>query len=337
MNERELIQAANSGDVAAIENYSKYLLQNKEWTDAQEWLLKGAHAGSYYCMINYAHITIAMVEATINISTAEALNCMNDLNEAEKWAIVVRDAGKLGNDNVLGSTHGIYSEMVWCNYLIALKTGQAEYYHAVVSNYSRINDKPSSRVTYAYIKALEELGEAKKAFDVSMILVNDYDDTLKDFMLEVIYGGISEAFFKGEIVQADYNQAYQYVQKAGKVNPDNELLQYFNSGAAKRDFDNAHPTRTTKSSGGCYVATAVYGSYDCPEVWTLRRFRDNTLAETWYGRAFIRVYYAVSPKLVKWFGNAEWFKKLWKPALDHMVEKLNERGVQNIPYDDRAW
>ena len=42
------------------------------------------------------------------------------------------------------------------------------------------------------------------------------------------------------------------------------------------------------SSGGCYVATAVYGSYDCPQVWTLRRYRDYTLAETWYGRAFIR-------------------------------------------------
>ena len=45
--------------------------------------------------------------------------------------------------------------------------------------------------------------------------------------------------------------------------------------------------RNAKSA--CYVATAVYGSYDCPEVWTLRRFRDNTLEETWYGRAFIRL------------------------------------------------
>lgn len=35
---------------------------------------------------------------------------------------------------------------------------------------------------------------------------------------------------------------------------------------------------------GCYVATAVYGSYDCPEVWTLRRFRDERLAQTWNGR-----------------------------------------------------
>ena len=91
------------------------------------------------------------------------------------------------------------------------------------------------------------------------------------------------------------------------------------------------------SGGGCYVATAVYGSYDCPEVWTLRRFRDYTLAETWYGRAFIRTYYAISPTLVKWFGHTEWFKSIWKPALDKMVEKLNTNGVENTPYNDRSW
>ena len=42
------------------------------------------------------------------------------------------------------------------------------------------------------------------------------------------------------------------------------------------------------SSGGCYIATCAYGSYDCPEVWTLRRFRDNTLAKNIFGRAFIK-------------------------------------------------
>ena len=57
------------------------------------------------------------------------------------------------------------------------------------------------------------------------------------------------------------------------------------------------------------------GSYDCPQVWTLRRFRDYTLAETWYGRTFIRTYYAISPTLVKWFGHTEWFKKCGKADL----------------------
>lgn len=86
---------------------------------------------------------------------------------------------------------------------------------------------------------------------------------------------------------------------------------------------------------GCYVATAVYGSYDCPEVWTLRRFRDDTLDRTWYGRAFIRAYYAVSPALVRWFGTTGWFRSLFKAPLDRFVRKLRQRGVQDTPYQDK--
>ncbi len=90
-------------------------------------------------------------------------------------------------------------------------------------------------------------------------------------------------------------------------------------------------------SNGCYVATCVYGSYDCPQVWTLRRFRDNTLAETMLGRAFIRTYYAISPTLVRWFGDTSWFKKMWKGTLDRMVSKLQSNGVEDTPYQDRNW
>ena len=88
---------------------------------------------------------------------------------------------------------------------------------------------------------------------------------------------------------------------------------------------------------GCYVATAVYGSYDCPQVWTLRRYRDNTLAETWYGRAFIHTYYAISPTLVKWFGDTKWIKKMWQGKLDRMVKRLKDEGVEDTPYEDRIW
>ncbi len=97
------------------------------------------------------------------------------------------------------------------------------------------------------------------------------------------------------------------------------------------------PEYKPESSSGCYVATAVYGSYDCPQVWTLRRFRDNILAETWYGRAFIHTYYAISPTLVKWFGHTDWFKKMWKGKLDRMVSNLNAVGVEDTPYEDKNW
>lgn len=95
--------------------------------------------------------------------------------------------------------------------------------------------------------------------------------------------------------------------------------------------------QTNNSSSGCYVATCVYGSYDCPEVWTLRRFRDYELAETWYGRLFIRGYYVTSPTIVKWFGNSKWFRNIWKPVLDKMVYSLKESGYKDTPYNDRFW
>lgn len=101
------------------------------------------------------------------------------------------------------------------------------------------------------------------------------------------------------------------------------------------DYVPAEINRTMEIKGGCYIATCVYGSYDCPQVWTLRRFRDYTLDETWYGRLFIKCYYAVSPTLVKLFGNYEWFKKPWKKFLDNAVEHLKSDGYADTKYHDK--
>ncbi len=126
--------------------------------------------------------------------------------------------------------------------------------------------------------------------------------------------GVKEYLVKAELI-------HEYATKINELDPSFEIPSV--------------ESRTNK--GGCYVATAVYGSYDCPQVWTLRRYRDYTLAETWYGRAFIHTYYAISPTLVKWFGNTNWFKKMWKGKLDRMVAKLNSNGVENTPYEDKNW
>ena len=100
---------------------------------------------------------------------------------------------------------------------------------------------------------------------------------------------------------------------------------------------NQRAPQRSSSSGGCYIATCVYGSYDCPQVWILRRFRDNILGATWYGRLFIRVYYFASPILVKFFGRTNWFKKLWKGKLDKMINSLEKQGFENTPYIDKEW
>lgn len=97
------------------------------------------------------------------------------------------------------------------------------------------------------------------------------------------------------------------------------------------------PNIVGKVGTGCYIATSVYGSYDCPQVWTLRRYRDNNLAQTFLGRVFIHTYYATSPTLVRWFGKMPWFNSFWKRHLDRMVSKLKAAGVSDSPYQDHKW
>lgn len=92
--------------------------------------------------------------------------------------------------------------------------------------------------------------------------------------------------------------------------------------------------RNTDQKQGCYIATCVYGSYDCPQVWTLRRFRDYFLAKTFPGRAFIKIYYAVSPFLVKHLGDKNWFRRRWRRILDYMVLRLKGKGYDDNPYED---
>lgn len=96
------------------------------------------------------------------------------------------------------------------------------------------------------------------------------------------------------------------------------------------------PAPVTQSSG-CYIATAVYGSYDCPEVWVLRRYRDNILAKSVWGRTFVHVYYAVSPTIVKMFGRTSWFNKFWRTMLDAKTAELQKKGISSDPYFDREW
>jgi len=87
-----------------------------------------------------------------------------------------------------------------------------------------------------------------------------------------------------------------------------------------------------QKGGGCYIATAVYGSYDCPQVWVLRRYRDNSLAQKTRGRLFIKFYYAASPVAVKLFGQSKWFNSFWRGRLDRWVSELQEKGYKDSPY-----
>lgn len=89
-----------------------------------------------------------------------------------------------------------------------------------------------------------------------------------------------------------------------------------------------------EENSGCYIATAVYGSYDCPQVWVLRRYRDSILSKTLQGKAFIRIYYFLSPAFVNSFGSTTIFQKCFRKILDNKVKVLLRKGVKDSPYFD---
>ena len=107
-----------------------------------------------------------------------------------------------------------------------------------------------------------------------------------------------------------------------------------NEAAASAASDSPADAMKPSAKKGCYIATAVYGSYDCPEVWVLRRYRDSVLSSNPLGRAFIKLYYAVSPTVVKLFGGSKVFNSFWKKRLDRIVLKLQRNGISAEKYHD---
>lgn len=82
----------------------------------------------------------------------------------------------------------------------------------------------------------------------------------------------------------------------------------------------------TSASGGCYIATAVYGNYRAPEVMVLRHFRDEILAKSLLGKTFIKVYYFLSPTIAKWLKDATRMNSVVKKLLDKFVKHLEKEG-----------
>lgn len=74
--------------------------------------------------------------------------------------------------------------------------------------------------------------------------------------------------------------------------------------------------------GGCYIATAVYGSYDAKEVVKLRKFRDDFLDKKYWGQKFIEIYYRFSPKIADKMRNKYFFNGIIKFVLDNTLLKI---------------
>jgi Tol biopolymer transport system component len=77
-----------------------------------------------------------------------------------------------------------------------------------------------------------------------------------------------------------------------------------------------------QEGGGCFIATAAYGSYLDPHVAVLRGFRDKYLVTNPLGRGFVSYYYEISPPIAAFIQRHESFRAATRFALTPIVFAL---------------
>ena len=246
MEDSELICAAQSGDISAACEYANRLFRQKLYTDAQMWYLRGAQAGNPFCTEMYARVTLIDVHISLKSGSKPAVDCLNDLREAEKWSMRAFNGGNQRGKDVLSGNGGVYDLMAWCHFVAALQTNEYRHYDPVISCYEKITAVPSSRSTLAYIRALTKKDAHRRAMRLAAKLAEHFDETLDDSCQFMLYSMLTQAYFEGKYIPANFEKSYFYLRKLKEVCscPEDEesieqLWYYYSSGQAKADFNSA--------------------------------------------------------------------------------------------------
>jgi len=69
------------------------------------------------------------------------------------------------------------------------------------------------------------------------------------------------------------------------------------------------------TGGGCFIATAAYGSETAEQLDVLREFRDGVLLESAAGSQFVTLYYRLSPPMADFISGSGFLTTLVRELL----------------------
>lgn len=135
-------------------------------------------------------------------------------------------------------------------------------------------------------------------FSFKRILSNrqDYQTVLP--MISAFYNEFHNSRYQNDIQQIQ-NEALQ-LKRAHEIALEEAKRRAELEAIRRAQLEASRQQNTGGGRCGCFIATAIYGSYETPQVKKLRKFRDNTLYRYCWGRQFIKFYYQYSPPIANW-------------------------------------
>jgi hypothetical protein len=101
-----------------------------------------------------------------------------------------------------------------------------------------------------------------------------------------------------------------------------EMMMWSNDFVEKGERDEMF---TERGGGGCFIATAAFGTPFAEEINVLRIWRDDWLLKNRLGVIFVRFYYKISPPIAKKIRISDtkrsWTRKLLTPFIKILSEK----------------
>jgi len=171
---------------------------------------------------------------------------------------------------------------------------------------------------------IEKLNQAKNELDEAVQLadsINDPDNFSNNWFIGrfkqigILCQGASLCLGGNERYLNDSIEAFKAALMMKPNSPEIEELLNKSYALLRQIKRESSAGDSTQKGGGCFIATAVYGTSMAKEVKTLRVYRDKKLLHSRRGRAFFLAYNQIGPPLAEFISQRAKIKRLVRVLL----------------------